>query len=123
VRVLAQNSFTHLDPQAEAAQQNRHSSMAKDNAVLGDILRQQKLAVGPFDEVHTVEISGDVSSGRRKNCGFTDMTTKLKSQTRALCQTSHLQRANDSAALRKAQIEVLAGARGNQRASIRERDE
>ena len=121
MRVLAQNFFTHLDPKAEAAQQWRRPSMTKDDAVLGNVLCQQKLAVGPFDEIHLVEISGDVSRGSRKNRRLTNVAAKLKTQARAVCQTGHPQRANDPAALRKPQVEVLTAARGNQRAGVRER--
>ena len=38
--------------------------MTKDDAVPADILRQQKLAVGSFDELHLIDISRDVSPRR-----------------------------------------------------------
>ena len=121
MRVPAQNFFPHLDSEAESTQQWRCPSMAKDDAVLGNVFCQQKLAVGAFDEVHLIEIGRDVSTGSRKNRGFTNMAAKLKTQTCAVCQTGHLQSANDPAALRKPQVEVLTAARGNQRAGVRER--
>ena len=99
MRVLAQNFFTHPDPKPGAAQQRPFSSMTKDYAVLADILCEEKLAVGPFNEVQLVEIGRDVPPGGRKNCGFTGVAAKLKTQTRVVCQTRHLQGANDPAAL------------------------
>src|SRR5437016_660708 len=97
--------------------------MTKDDAVLGNVLCQQKLAVGPFDELHRVEMSRDVSPGGRKNRGLADVAAKLKTQTRIRRQTGHAQSPNDPAALRKPQVEVLAAARGNQRARVRESDD
>jgi len=64
VCVLSENLFTNPDPESGAAQQWRRSSMTKDDAVPADILRQQKLAVGSFDELHLIDISRDVSPRR-----------------------------------------------------------
>ena len=56
--------------------------MAKDDAVPGNVFCEHKLAVGPFDKLHRLEMSGDVSPGSRKNRGLADVTAKLKTQTR-----------------------------------------
>ena len=50
MRVPAQNFFPHLDSEAESTQQWRCPSMAKDDAVPGNVFCEQKLAVGPFDK-------------------------------------------------------------------------
>ena len=72
--------------------------MAKDDAVPGNVFCEQKLAVGPFDKLHRLEMSGDVSPGSRKNRGLADVAAELKAQTCIRRQTGQAQSANDPAA-------------------------